>query len=200
MAACASSIALINRRRKQLNVSIIGDCDVGKTSLIASYSGQKWNNHYMATLGINFVQKSIRLHSEDVIVSIIDLGGRKEYKTMMPTACKDADIVLLSFNLIDSQSLKSVKKWYTSARRENKQFLPLLVGHKLDEFLDCDQEYRMMIEKKARTVAKKMRAPEPIYCSSKSGENMAHLMETICITGFRNEAAETKSMISGKDC
>ncbi|ETO06059.1 septum-promoting GTP-binding protein 1 [Reticulomyxa filosa] len=57
----------------------------------------------------NKVEKTIHLKNVNVNISICDLGGQKDFSTLMQLVCSEAKVVLFAFDLTAKQSLHSVK-------------------------------------------------------------------------------------------
>lgn len=49
---------------------------VGKTTLMVKYVENKFDEDYIQTLGVNFMEKSITLRNTEITFSIWDLGGQ----------------------------------------------------------------------------------------------------------------------------
>lgn len=54
---------------------MVGDSQIGKTSLMVKYVEGNFNEDYIQTLGVNFMEKTISLRKTDITFSIWDLGG-----------------------------------------------------------------------------------------------------------------------------
>ena len=54
---------------------MIGDSQIGKTSLMVKYVEGRFDEDYIETLGVNFMEKTVALKNTDVTFSIWDLGG-----------------------------------------------------------------------------------------------------------------------------
>merc|ERR1712244_215697 len=115
--------------------------------------------------------------------SIWDLGGQREFATLMPLVCSDAKVILFAFDLTQKQSLFSVKRWYKEARKENKIFMPFLIGTKFDLFDELEDHHKQDITKQARKFARKMHAPL-IYCSSAQSINVKKIFKVIIAKVF----------------
>merc|ERR1712039_565688 len=128
-------------------------------------------------------EKTIELKNVNVTISIWDLGGQREFATLMPLVCSDAKVILFAFDLTQKQSLFSVKRWYKEARKENKIFMPFLIGTKFDLFDELEDHLKKDITKQARKFAKKMHAPL-IYCSSAQSINVKKIFKVIIAKVF----------------
>jgi len=150
---------------------------------MVKYIEDKYDEDYIETLGVNFMEKKVGLNNVDVTISIWDLGGQREFATLMPLVCSDAKVILFSFDLTQKQSLFSVKRWYKEARKENKIFISFLIGTKFDLFQELEDIHKTDITRQARKFAKKMHAPL-IYCSSAQSINVKKIFKVIIAKVF----------------
>ena len=94
-----------------MKVGMVGDSQIGKTSLMVKYVEGQFNEDYIQTLGVNFMEKTIALRNTEITFSIWDLGGQQEYLHMLPLVCNDAVALLFMFDLSRKSTLTSVKNW-----------------------------------------------------------------------------------------
>merc|ERR1712013_194666 len=87
-------------------------------------------------------------------------------------------VILFAFDLTQRSSMFSVKRWYKEARKENKMFMPFLIGTKFDLFEELEEHNKTEITKNARKFARKMHAPL-IYCSSAQSINVKKIFQVI---------------------
>eukprot|EP00736_Rhodelphis_marinus_P008573 Rmarinus@m.2946 len=118
-----------------LKVGMLGDAQIGKTSLMVKYVEGTFDEDYIQTLGVNFMEKTVSIRSHDITFCIWDLGGQPEFQSMLPLVCNDAVAVLFMFDLSRKSTLNSVKEWYRQARQFNK--VPLLLHFILWCFFCC---------------------------------------------------------------
>lgn len=166
-----------------VKVGMIGEPSTGKTSLMVKYVEDRFDEDYIETLGVNFMEKTIRLKNVTVTLSVWDLGGQKEYLQLMPLVCNDAKVLLFVFDLTRKQSLSAIREWYKSARKENKYAIPLLIGAKFDLFDKRDFKYKEDITQQARKFARAMKAPL-IYCSAAKSINIKKIFQIIVAKVF----------------
>lgn len=125
-----------------LKVGMVGDSQIGKTSLMVKYVEGTFDEDYIQTLGewpiirvlglvlhsqlspsasgVNFMEKTISVRRTTITFSIWDLGGQREFVNMLPLVCNDAIALLFMFDLTRKSTLNSVKEWYRQARGFNK--------------------------------------------------------------------------------
>jgi GTP-binding protein of the ras superfamily involved in termination of M-phase len=133
---------------------MVGDSQIGKTSLMVKYVEGSFDDSYVQTLGmyifrrsrlppllffcsvpsadkyghagVNFMEKTISVRRTTITFSIWDLGGQREFVNMLPLVCNDAVAILFMFDLSRKSTLNSIKEWYRQARGFNKASLLFL--------------------------------------------------------------------------
>lgn len=166
-----------------IKVGMVGDAGTGKTSLMVRYVEGNFNEDYIQTLGVNFMEKTISIRNTEITFSIWDLGGQREFVNMLPLVCNDAVALLFMFDLTRKSTLNSIKEWYRQARGFNKTAIPFLVGTKYDSFSAFAKEEQEEITKQARRFARAMKAPL-IFCSTSHAINIQKIFKIILSKAF----------------
>jgi len=166
-----------------VKVGMVGDSQIGKTSLMVKYVEGTFDEDYIQTLGVNFMEKTISIRGTEVTFSIWDLGGQREFVNMLPLVCNDAVAILFMFDLSRKSTLNSIKEWYRQARGFNKTAIPFLIGTKYDFFANFPQSEQEEITKQARKFAKAMRAPL-IFCSTSHSINVQKIFKIVLSKSF----------------
>lgn len=133
-----------------IKVGMVGDAQIGKTSLMVKYVEGSWDEDYIQTLGVNFMEKTISIRNTEITFSIWDLGGQREFVNMLPLVCNDAVAILFMFDLTRKSTLNSIKEWYRQGRGFNKTAIPFLVGTKYDHFVNFPREEQEEISNQVR--------------------------------------------------
>lgn len=66
------------------------------------------------------MEKTILIRKTEITFSIWDLGGQKEFASMLPLVCNDSVAILFTFDLSRKSTLNSLREWYRQARGLNK--------------------------------------------------------------------------------
>jgi len=119
-----------------IKVGMVGDSQIGKTSLMVKYVEGSFDEDYIQTLGVNFMEKTISVRRTTITFSIWDLGGQREFVNMLPLVCNDAVALLFMFDLSRKSTLNSVKEWYRQARGFNKTAIPFFNWHEIRSVCD----------------------------------------------------------------
>ncbi|CAJ0648851.1 8465_t:CDS:2 [Entrophospora sp. SA101] len=162
---------------------MVGDSQIGKTSLMVKYVEGSFDEDYIQTLGVNFMEKTISLRNHQITFSIWDLGGQREFVNMLPLVCNDAAAILFMFDLSRKATLNSIKEWFRQAKGFNKGAMPFLIGTKYDQFVLFSDEEKQAITKQARRFAKAMKA-SLIFCSTSHSINIHKIFKIVLSKAF----------------
>jgi len=172
-----------NKSSVVIKVGMVGDAQIGKTSLMVKYVEGSWDEDYIQTLGVNFMEKTISIRNTEITFSIWDLGGQREFVNMLPLVCNDAVAILFMFDLTRKSTLNSIKEWYRQGRGFNKTAIPFLIGTKYDHFVNFPREDQEEISTQARRFAKAMRA-SLIFSSTSHSINVQKIFKIVLSKAF----------------
>ncbi|CAI9283545.1 unnamed protein product [Lactuca saligna] len=141
-----------------LKISLLGDCQIGKTSFMIKYVGDEQENGRLEMAGLNLMDKTLSFGGARIAFSIWDVGGDKRSNDQVPLACKDSVAILFMFDLTSRCTLHNVLGWYMQARKWNKTAIPILIGTKFDDFVMLPPDLQWTIVNQARAYAKVMKA------------------------------------------
>ena len=71
-------------KARGIQIIVLGDQAVGKSSIINMYVDNKFSDDHLATLGLDFATKkhTVKSTSEEINVKIWDTAGQERFKTM----------------------------------------------------------------------------------------------------------------------
>lgn len=164
------------KNQVEVQVGLVGDAQVGKTSLMVKYVQNVFDEEYTQTLGVNFLKRKVSVRSTDIVFSIMDLGGQREFINMLPIASLGSSAVVFLFDLTRPETLSSIKEWYRQAHGLNDAAIPLLVGTKYDLFVDLDPEYQEQMSRTSMEYAQVMDSPL-IFCSTAKSINVQKIFK-----------------------
>lgn len=119
-----------------VKVVILGDSSVGKTSLIQRYISGR-TDIQNSTLGAVFVQLKHSFTNEEgelvkFPIQCWDTAGQERYHSLIPMYVRDADFIIMAFDLTDQLTFKNLDKWVKLSKECIKKSKFLLVGCKND--------------------------------------------------------------------
>nr|DAD23334.1 TPA_asm: hypothetical protein HUJ06_024797 [Nelumbo nucifera] len=142
-----------------LKISVMGDCQIGKTSFVTKYVGDGQEQKSVQMEGLNLMNKVLFVRGARIGFSIWDVGGdHNKSLDHVPLACTDAAAIFFMFDLTSRCTLNSVLGWYRHARKWNRTAVPVLIGTKFDDFVDLPLDLQWTIVSQARDYARAMKA------------------------------------------
>ncbi|MFO8020753.1 MAG: GTP-binding protein [Promethearchaeia archaeon] len=127
---------------------IIGDHEVGKTSLVRRFVENKFSDDYRATIGLNIMSHSFDLYGNDVKVALYDVGAQKYFKRFRKTYYNGAQAAFIVFDLTNRKTFENIEVWFKELIDFiGDQDLPVvIVGNKKDLKDQRDIEYQEGVE------------------------------------------------------
>eukprot|EP00735_Rhodelphis_limneticus_P000205 TRINITY_DN1032_c0_g1::TRINITY_DN1032_c0_g1_i1::g.29891::m.29891 TRINITY_DN1032_c0_g1::TRINITY_DN1032_c0_g1_i1::g.29891 ORF type:complete len:231 (+),score=45.65,sp/O80501/RAH1B_ARATH/77.56/6e-113,Ras/PF00071.17/2.1e-57,Miro/PF08477.8/5e-21,Arf/PF00025.16/7.1e-16,Gtr1_RagA/PF04670.7/1.2e-07,GTP_EFTU/PF00009.22/3.2e-07,SRPRB/PF09439.5/1.2e-05,MMR_HSR1/PF01926.18/2.3e-05,Dynamin_N/PF00350.18/4.6,Dynamin_N/PF00350.18/20,AAA_22/PF13401.1/2.3,AAA_22/PF13401.1/1.7e+02 TRINITY_DN1032_c0_g1_i1:59-694(+) len=111
----------------------LGDQSVGKTSIITRFMYDKFDNTYQATIGIDFLSKTMYLEDRTVRLQLWDTAGQERFRSLIPSYIRDSSVAVIVFDVTNRQSFLSTDKWIEEVRSERgNDVIIVLVGNKTD--------------------------------------------------------------------
>ncbi len=147
------------------------------------YCEGHFDEDYIMTLGVNFLERSVSLRRTDIVFSVWDLGGQSEFRTMLPLVTSDAAAMLFIFDLTRKTTLLSIRDWYQQVRLLNVTAVPILVGNKYDLFISLAADQQSSIIRRARKYARAMHAPL-VFCSASHSIHVQRVFKLVLVRLF----------------
>jgi Ras-related protein Rab-6A len=110
------SAAMVNvSPLSKYKLMFLGDQSVGKTSIITRFMYDKFNNTYQATIGIDFLSKTMYLEDWTVRLQLWDIVGQERFCNLIPSYIWDSSVAVIVYDVqTDSPSwtlLDGLKKY-----------------------------------------------------------------------------------------
>ncbi|KAG8457900.1 hypothetical protein KFE25_011966 [Diacronema lutheri] len=131
MAAANSSAATAAISKYKL--VFLGDQNVGKTSIISRFMHDTFEAHYQATIGIDFVSKTMYLEDRTVRLQLWDTAGQERFRSLIPSYIRDSNVAVVVYDITSKASFDGTAKWIEDVRAERGDDVVIaLVGNKTD--------------------------------------------------------------------
>jgi small GTP-binding protein len=161
---------------------LLGEGQVGKTSIINSFLGRVFPVQYLPTIGNETAKKEYVIKEKEIKISIIlwDTGGQKSFNPFNPTLYTNVDGAFLIFDLTrPKETLTNLKKEFLeNANRYSEEVLTLFVGNKLDLISSN--------KKLSTTIKGFLTKRDKVYLiSAKTGEGVKECFELLIYTFLR---------------
>lgn len=111
----------------------LGDQSVGKTSIITRFMYDKFDNTYQATIGIDFLSKTMYLEDRTVRLQLWDTAGQERFRSLIPSYIRDSSVAVIVYDVTNRQSFTNTIQWIEDVRNERgSDVIIVLVGNKTD--------------------------------------------------------------------
>ena len=107
----------IPKKTMEAKIVLLGDQNVGKSSIAQRYCRNVFTDKHVATIGGAYFQQKVQIKSgESVLLHIWDTGGQERFRAMAPLYYKDATAALLCYDVTNRESLQNLEYWIEQLR------------------------------------------------------------------------------------
>jgi small GTP-binding protein len=122
---------------RQYKIIVLGDSNVGKTSLINKYCNDPCYDITTNTIGVDLKVKYKYINNECHKMQIWDTSGQERFHSIISSFYNNVDGVLLVYDVNDKKekSIASLKYWHDEVLRKNekKHVQIMIIGNKEDK-------------------------------------------------------------------
>ncbi|KAJ1458009.1 ras family-domain-containing protein [Pelagophyceae sp. CCMP2097] len=114
---------------------IIGDTEVGKSSLMLMFTEQHFQTVHDLTIGVEFDSRSITLaDGSTAMLEIWDTAGQESYLSITRSYYRGTDCCLLVYDVSRRESFENLPRWLNEAKQNaaNQNLVLMLVANKAD--------------------------------------------------------------------
>lgn len=165
-----------------INILLIGDSAVGRTSLRRSWMGKHFIENHLTTIGASIEKKTIVLDEFTYNITLTDLGGQDFYSGLRRNFYRNIDAAIIVFDLTRADTFRRLDFWVKEMYREIKRLVPfMIVGNKMDaKNRQIPEKYGIRASAKySRTTLPRFRV-RYMETSAKSGTNVNEIFDIMC--------------------
>lgn len=166
---------------------------VGKTSLITRFMYDTFDDQYAATIGIDFLSKTMYLEDNKTVrLQLWDTAGQERFRSLIPSYIRDSHVAVVCYDITSKKSFASLEKWVNDVRMERgEDVLVVIVGNKSD--LGAK---RQVTAEEAENFCRLIQGKFFIETSTKANHNVKLLFRRIalCLPEF-SEATEAENRL-----
>lgn len=118
---------------RKFKLVFLGEQSVGKTSLITRFMYDSFDNSYQATIGIDFLSKTMYLEDRTIRLQLWDTAGQERFRSLIPSYIRDSSVAVVVYDVSNLNSFEQTTKWIDDVRMERgSDVIIMLVGNKTD--------------------------------------------------------------------
>lgn len=117
-----------------LKTIILGDCGVGKTTMLYKYYNGNFNQENESTVGVNFVSKYVETDKYNKIIKlqIWDTAGQERFRSIIKTYYRNVCGCIIVYDITNKISFQNSMYWINELRQNNDSAKIIIVGNKKD--------------------------------------------------------------------
>ena len=171
-----------NSNTNVFKILTIGDGGVGKTSILRRYVENKFLKHHLSTIGIDFLSKTLKIKDKEIKLKIWDTAGQERYRQITSHIYKDADGIILVFDVTSEESFNQITDWMEQIKNNvsKEEINLILIGNK------CDLADRMVEKERGEKMAEKLKI-KYFETSALTGQGINEAFEELAKQIFKNK-------------
>lgn len=155
-------------------IVFLGDQGVGKTSLITRFMYNTFDTHYAATIGIDFLSKTMYLDDQTIRLQLWDTAGQERFRSLIPSYIRDSMVAMIVYDITKKDSFDDIPRWCEYVRTERgDDVIMVLVGNK------SDLPGRVISTEDGEKLAKELNFNLFMETSSKNGYGVKNLFKKV---------------------
>ncbi|XP_035264990.1 ras-related protein Rab-41 isoform X3 [Anguilla rostrata] len=174
---------------RKFKLVFLGEQSVGKTSLITRFMYDSFDNTYQATIGIDFLSKTMYLEDRTIRLQLWDTAGQERFRSLIPSYIRDSAAAVVVYDIANLNSFQQTSKWIDDVRTERgSDVIIMLVGNKTDL-----ADKRQITTEEGEQRAKELNVMF-IETSAKTGYNVKQLFRRVAaaLPGMDNAPEKSK--------
>ena len=171
-------------------VVLLGDTNVGKTSLVERWIKDTFTTNSACTVGIAFGRKDVVVDNETICIQVWDTAGQERYRSIIPSYIRNADVILICTSVLPGGSFitpKSIKYHLDMAKLVDGAKI-ILVGTKVDS--DSLRSYYQHL-----LIYANINSYDLLYTSSLNNKGVKELFSNIASYCATREPSEVTHVI-----
>lgn len=123
-----------------IKVIVVGNGQVGKTSMITRYASGEYTDTYKKTIGTDFMERDLELAAtgDQVKLMLWDTAGQEMFSTITRNYYRGAAAVVYVFSTNDRDSFTAIDEWLRKVTEEcGTSIRSVLVQNKIDLLSDA---------------------------------------------------------------
>lgn len=156
-------------------IVVLGNPNVGKTSIIQRYVHNQFKTKYYATLGFNIYTRYIDILEKRVGLSVWDIGGQEAFKQFAFRYLIETDAAIFVADVSRPETIESLSTWNEKLSQAiNRKIPKIILFNKIDLNYDMNVIADEVINSEVRKEVNGI-----VFASAKTGQNVVDIFSMI---------------------
>lgn len=156
---------------------LVGDCAVGKTSLLVRFTSETFPDTYRPTIYEN-TGVDVFMDGVQISLGLWDTAGNDTFRQIRPMSYQQADVILLCYSVANPSTLTSIQdKWISEIRHYLPRVPVLVVATQTDHREMGPYRDRCTSATQGKRVAQEIRAKGYLECSALGNRGVQQVFE-----------------------
>lgn len=178
--------------KSSLRIALVGECNVGKTSIARTFLQKHVNKNTKMTIGVDKHEQMIKMRGETFDLTLLDMSGGYKFQSIVESYLNRVDAVLFVYDLTDKESFAKLPYWnrlVDNSTTGQHTVSKILVGNKKDL-----SKYRR--EVRSKTAKNYARFEEMVYLevSARNDDNIELAFQCIANEIIAKHAKESERL------
>ncbi len=182
---------MVGLNKNFFKICIVGDSEVGKTTILNQYLKRRFVPDAQRTIGSNFFVKYVKVPEIENMVTLQfwDLAGQPRFRWVRYAFYKGAKGIVYAFDLTREETLVHILTWKEEVESKIGIVPNILVGNKLDLITS---ENRIINLDDVKYVQQQVSASEYIETSAKIGTKVEELFSKLTLEIYKSNTESTE--------
>ena len=115
-----------------IKLLLLGDTNVGKTSIFERFIKGTFTEIKGASIGIDFETKPFKYKNTNYTIDLYDTAGQERFRSITKVYYKNGEGYFIVFDLTNENSLNSIQYWIDSIKEHSQVSKYIILGNKDD--------------------------------------------------------------------
>ena len=154
---------------------LIGDSNVGKTTIIGKYLDKNFSEKTLNTVGLDLKYVKLNINDMKIKLQLWDTAGQERFRSMTTSYYRAVNVIIIVFDVTSQNSFDHIKEWMNNIKQFAKLgVMKVIVGNKIDL-----NDERIVTYNEGKNFAESFNI-KYFETSAVTREGIVELFETIC--------------------
>ncbi|CAG9314908.1 unnamed protein product [Blepharisma stoltei] len=122
-----------------VKVVLLGDSGVGKSSVLLRFVDNYFKQDSSPTIGISSLKKTLHVNDTHIHFDIWDTAGQERYRSLTSMYCRDANAVILVYDITSRNSFNGLKAWYCGLKEIIKNSTIIAIAGNKEDLVEREE-------------------------------------------------------------